>query len=731
MPIYFLFFILSGFCSLVYQVAWLRIAMAEFGVTSTTISIVLSVFMAGLSVGSWLGGRVAASSGLSRPGSQLRLYGALEGVIGLSGLVTAPLLAYGQLLLAKSSSAAWGSGSYYLASGIIILTVLFPFCVCMGATFPMAMAAVKRVFPEKSSTSFSYLYLANLMGAVLGCVVTAFILIELFGFRGSMKIAVALNFVVAVAAFMLAGRQNPAVAPEINDTPESVCLSDRSEGKSPYAVLLLTGMVSMALEVVWTRQFTPFLGPVVYSFATILVIFLAATFAGSRYYRRMNARIQTLDVTMLLRSLTAVAGLTAVFPLLMADYRLPLPEGIFFGVMRALAGIAPFGFILGIITPWVVDRLSSGDPRRAGFAYSVNTAGCILGPLLAGFLLLPVVGERWSTFLLALPFFLLSPLLNLGPGGPEDTATLQKKIFCLAASLAALLVMLTKDYEQRYADAVVLHDHTATVVAAGEGMKKQLLVNGYGMTILTPITKMMVHLPMALHASSPANGLVLCFGMGTSFRSMLSWGIPTTVVELVPSIPRLFSFFHADAARVLADPNARVVVDDARRYLYRTKERFDVIVLDPPPPLEAAASSLLYSREFYLAVADRLTDGGIFHQWTDTADPYLRASIVSSLIAVFPNVRVFNSMGGWGMHLFASNRLLPDKTPNEMVAALSGRSAADMMEWGPFANPEDQISEIMSRELSVAQILQGAADALAIEDDRPVNEYYLLRKLFR
>lgn len=736
MHLFFLFFTLSGFCSLVYQVAWLRIAMADFGVTATMISIVLSVFMAGLAVGSWSGGQVASRISFKNPGAQMYLYGVLEGVIGLSGLVSAPLLGFGQTLLVKSTGTEWGSASYYLSSGAIVFIVLFPFCVCMGATFPIAMAAVKQAFPGKSSTSFSYLYLANLLGAVLGCTGTAFVLIELLGFRGSMLVAVALNFGVALAAFILGGRTQPTARVTAQATGGNGDLTAaQSGGKSLYAILLLTGLVSMALEVVWTRQFTPFLGPVVYTFAAILAIFLAANFAGSTYYRSLCSRPSPPSGTVLLGVLMAVAGLAAIMPLLTADYRLPLPAGIIGGACRAMSGIAPFGLLLGFITPLVIDRLSAGDPKRAGFAYSVNTAGCILGPLVAGFVLLPAVGEKWSTFLLAVPFFMLSLLLSMGQSSEGESKFLSggllKWALLLTVSFSGLLVLLTKDFEKKYPGAIVLRDHTATVVAAGEGVNKELLVNGYGMTVLTPITKMMVHLPMALHASPPANGLVLCFGMGTSFRSMLSWGIHSTVVELVPSIPRLWNFFYNDTESLLADPKARVVVDDARRYLSRTAERFDVIVLDPPPPLEGVASSLLYSSEFYVSVAGRLADGGIFHQWTDTPDPYLRASIVKSLLAVFPFVRAFSSLEGWGLHLLASNRPFPNKSLPEMTSALSPRAGADMVEWGPFAQPADQFSDVLSRELSVPQIIQAAPDARAIEDDRPVNEYYLLRKLFR
>ena len=78
---------------------------------------------------------------------------------------------------------------------------------------------------------------------------------------------------------------------------------------------------------------------------------------------------------------------------------------------------------------------------------------------------------------------------------------------------------------------------------------KWLLVNGIGMTKLTPITKFIAHLPLAFHKDPPESALVICFGMGTTFRSAMSWDIDTTAVELVPSVTKAFGFYHADAAR--------------------------------------------------------------------------------------------------------------------------------------------------------------------------------------
>src|SRR5207249_10768123 len=144
---------------------------------------------------------------------------------------------------------------------------------------------------------------------------------------------------------------------------------------------------------------------------------------------------------------------------------------------------------------------------------------------------------------------------------------------------------------------------------------RALLVNGYGMTVLSPSTKYMVHLPLAFLGRSPRNGLVICFGMGTSFRSMLSWSIPTTAVELVPSVPAMFSFFHSDTDKLSHSPLATIVVDDGRRFLDGTSEKYDVIVIDPPPPPAAPGSSLLYSRDFYEIVKKHLASDGILQMW--------------------------------------------------------------------------------------------------------------------
>lgn len=695
--------------------------MADFGVVTPLVSIVLSVFMAGLALGSWGGGRLVRRLRNRSGGFFIGLYGASELTIGISGLVVGPLLSQGRAFLAAAQgNAPWGSLGYYFASGCCVALVMLPFCVCMGATFPLAMAGIRTAFDAESSRSFSYLYLANVCGALAGALGTAFVFIELIGFAQTLHIAAGLNALVACLAFAVAARTRSRAAESPRDeAPRGIRTVDSTD-RMILPLLFTTGLSSLGMEVVWTRQFVPFLGPLVYSFATILAVYLAGTALGSRFYRRWMARRNVDGTDSAIRIAVILAGLFALLPLLAADPRALLQLRMVGAVVRVVFGIGPLCGVLGFLTPMLVDRWSSGDPDRAARAYAVNALGCIVGPLVAGFLLLPVAGERSTLVILTLPFFIVAFLHGSRAFRPLGAAA-------MAGGL--LLIVLTRDFETLYPGAKVRRDYTATVIAAGRGMDKQLLVNGVGITRLTPITKMMVHLPAAFLDSPPKNILILCFGMGTSFRSALSWGTPVTVVELVPSVPSLFSYFHADGEERLRSPNGTVVIDDARRFLERTRDTFDVIVIDPPPPLAAAASSLLYSPEFYRVLAGRLRPGGILQQWLPGGEQIVGAAIAKSLGNSFSDVLVFRSIEGVGLHFLASFQPLRRRTGAELAERLPPAAVRDLLEWGPASTAPVQFQTVLDRESSLQALVRLAPDAPMLTDDRPINEYFLLRNM--
>ena len=757
MNFFFVFFFVSGFCSVLYEIVWLRLAMAQFGVTSALVSIVLSMFMAGLGLGSWGSGRLIRAYKSRERIPALRLYALAELLIGTSALVVPYQFLWGRQLLERLAvSSSW---SYYLGSGICIAFTLIPWCACMGATIPLAMLAIRERYAKKSERSFSYLYLANILGAVVGTTIPL-LLIELYGFRNTLRIGAACNALLTLCAFILSVTRSEKSGEQRAEQHGERLYEQRRDGASyvstmnlapaphpgaatakPLVLLFLTGLTSLAMEVVWIRQFTPFLGTVVYAFAAILATYLVSTFIGLQIYRLWSQKNRQEG-----RLIWVLLGFFAVLSLVAAN-----PNLRFYGLSqlaRLPIGIAPFSAALGFVTPLLVDRWSRGDPARAGKAYALNILGCILGPLLSGFVLLPLISERWVLLTLALPWLLLA-VLPLGSSDEIKPDEAKPRVgwqtgFSYAVVLLTLtLVFSQTSFEDQFSQGrlaqnrlpgdearrgEVLRDNTATIVATGEGKNKRLLVNGVGITGLTPITKFMAHLPLAYLDRPPQNALVVCFGMGTTFRSLLSWGIPVTAVELVPSVPKVFGFYHPDGPELLRSPLSHLVIDDGRRYLERTTEQYDVITIDPPPPVEAAGSSLLYSKEFYAIISRRLRPGGILQQWLPGGDAVVHASVARALKESFPYVRVFHSVQEWGYHFLASDQPLPDRTAAELAARLPAGAARDFVEWGPEATPELQFADILQREFPLDQMIAEAPQAPALYDDRPQNEYNAIRR---
>jgi len=743
----FLLFFVSGFCGLLYQVIWVRLAFASFGIITPVLSIVISVFMLGLALGSWAGGALVGPV-VQRAGvSAVVFYGLAEAAIGLGAFAVPKLFSLGETILLRAGEA--DSFSYLFFSALVIVTSVLPWCFFMGTTFPLMMAFVKE--RDSDSQSFSFLYLANVVGAMAGTLMTAAVLIEALGFRRTLWIAGASNALIAIVSVVLGfrpGQKQRDFRNKVrNSPPREGCRGGLLPGSEPAPhtsregnwftvhatslnslILFLTGFASLALEVVWTRAFTPVMGTQVYAFALLLFVYLLATWIGSLLYRNQIAR--TAFTTAQLIALLA----TFVFlPVVLNDPRLysmnlrnmdPRINPLNLHVLPVLVSIFPFCVVLGYLTPKLIDESSRGNPRSAGSAYALNIIGCILGPLVASYVLLPWVGAKLAMVILAIPFLVLLIAYFRSLGGGRWVAATG------SAGLLLCSLFFNKSYEGLHspsADYIIRRDHTATVISDGTGMEKGLSINGLVITIMTPITKFMAHLPLAFHPGKPHSALVICFGMGTTYRSLLSWEIQATAVELVPSVKEAFSYYFDDAAAILSNPKGQIVIDDGRRFLRRTDQTFDVITIDPAPPAEAAGSSLLYSEQFYSLVKARLKPGGILQQWFAVGEDRIQQAVARSLANSFPYVRAYPSVAGWGHHFLASMSPIETLTAEELTQRLPDRARHDLLEWSGGRELADYVRPVLSREISIEQLLTPDL-RIRITDDRPFNEYFLLRR---
>lgn len=735
----FLFFCASGCCSLIYQNIWIRLAFASFGIITPVLSVVLSVFMMGLSLGAWLGGKTINSLVNKSKTSAIAFYGAAELLIGISGAFFVPhafKLAEKLLLQAGESDSA----AYLFQSAGLIALSIFPCCFLLGTTFPFALSFVKEQVGNEDS--FSHLYLANVFGAVLGVVLSSFVLVELLGFAHTLWFAAGLNFAIAAVSFFLAGTRKTAVSVESDKANTAETVMPKEELKWMYFLLFTTGFCSMAMEVIWTRGFTPSLANMTYSFASLLIVYLIATAVGSWLYRRdlfqnKLPKVSQIAASLIILSLFPIVfndpllGLGLMQFLLMLKAQVPSLPGdsfwiwVFLKGAIALASIFPLCLKLGYLTPMIIDKTSSGFPEQAGKDYAINTVGCILGPLVACYFLLPFVGVKGSLVLTTIPFV----ICYLG-FSKEEAKSQRVKTVLLSGTLMVATAIFSMNSEIPVFEKYKLYrDHTATVITCGSGLKKELLVNGRGMTNLVQDTKEMAMLPIMFHQGPVDSALTICFGMGTTFRSLLNWDVATTVVELVPSVKKAFPDIWDDAKAVLENPKGKIVIDDGRRFLMRTHEKYDVITIDVPPPFEASGVSLLFSKEFYALVKLHMNKGAVLQTFIQPSDDATKSAVTRSLVEAFKNVRAFK--GKFGYLYLASEEPLIMPDLDVAQKAVSEKAKRDYTEWSPSndvnAEFKKMASQQLAKEKTMAEMLAGS-DCLTIVDDLPPNEYFVLRR---
>ena len=723
--IIFILFVISGFCGLLYQIIWLRIALASFGVITPVLSVVVSVFMFGLAIGSWIGGRWSEKWRIQTKSTPIYLYSICEFIICIGAFLTPLLFNLGENYLL--SIGGTNSAKYLLLSSFIIAGSLIPWCTCMGMTYPSMMAFLGEV-DRQNKISFSFLYLANVIGAMIGAILTAIVFIESVGIHNSLKIAAAGNLLIAAVSFYLGYRYD---GNSITDKVHSIGAVSDAITHTPikniffYSILFLTGFCSMAMEIVWVRAFTPTLSTTIYAFAFILFLYLYATWIGSYQYRKDidHNKVQSLE------SLLALSILASILSLVITDPRLGmmLPQKeILISIIGITIGIYCFCTLLGYLTPLLIDLYSGGSPAKAGACYAVNITGCILGPLFSGYMLLPITGVKWAFVILSIPFAILF-LFSL-----KVLSSFTKKDV-LRAVLGIIVIAAASLYSYSYEEVAINNnsqirrDYVATVVSSGEGMEKRLFINGISITNLTPITKIMAHMPLAFHKNQAQNALVICFGMGTTYRSLMSWDIQVKGVELIPSVKEAFTYYFDDALKIMENPKGEIIIDDGRRYLKRTTARYDIITIDPPPPVESSGSSLLYSNEFYSLVKARLKEGGLLQQWYPGGEDKILEAITRSLVMSFPYVKVFKSVEGWGCHFIASMKPIETPTADIFINRIPESAKKDLMEWYPGQDMRKIVDIILSKELQINDILKIDEDVY-ISDDKPYNEYFLLRR---
>jgi spermidine synthase len=738
LAVYAMFF-LSGAAGLIYEVVWARQLVLVFGNTTQAVSAILTGYFGGLAIGAVVGGRIA-----DRVRHPLRLYGIVEIVLVAVVLLT-PLLFRGLHELYRSGYAGLQDEPVLLALvryGLALLA-LAPATVLMGATLPTLSRHLSRRRAELGA-AFGRLYAMNTIGAIAGTLAAGLVLIELVGLTGALLVGATGSAIAGVAAFVLDRRTVAGAAALPGDHAASVigrpAPSRGSTRRIALVVAFVSGITSLGYQLLWTRLLASGSGNTTYVFTSILAVFLVGIAVGaaviSRRMDRLPSVLAVLGVMQLVVAAIVLAGLVVLSGLL---------TGLPF-IARVLIVVLPATLALGLTLP-LASTLVGGDDegigRDAGQLLGANTIGAIGGTFVVPFALIPAIGSGRSVVLLAAVNIVLGIALLIRDRA--GAAWLRRPARAAGGVLAALALAafvvpnpLVRDPgETRLVrDGTLLaaaEDEIAAVQAGGSPAARSLLVGGTGMTRLTVDAKLMAYLPVITRPAAERM-LVIAFGMGSTYRSGLIAGLEVDGIELVPSVLDMFRFFYDDAGDVFADPDGELIVTDGRNFVELSDRTYDLITVDPPPPIESSGTSVLYSREFYAAAAGRLRSDGVMMEWMpygQTVDEF--RSHVRTFADVFPHVVIAFGPTERGVYMLGSDAPLAVEAAavQEVLARegvledLVGTSDAPVTGFDEWASVVAGLTWI-----SGAEVSEFAGTSPLILDDRPVTEYFLLRRLF-
>jgi spermidine synthase len=739
-------FVLSGAAGLMYEVVWSRQLVLVFGNTTQAVSTILTGFFGGMAIGSFVGGRIA-----DRVRSPLRLYGAIELVLVAVVLATPVTFR----LLHEVYRGAYGSleGQAELLAlvrfGLAILA-LAPATVLMGATLPTLTRQLTG--DAHLSSAFGRLYTANTVGAIFGTLAAGLVLIELLGLTGTLVVGASCSAVAGLVALWLSRDVTPAPEVHVHDARVAASTSAGDAARPSLALILafVSGLTSLGYQVLWTRLLSSGTGNSTYVFTLILATFLIGIALGAAVFTRIRLRIGR-PVGAIAIGQIAVAALAFASLVLVIGHPGPLdPTRVLESVGKAVGSVLlvvlPTTFVMGFMFP-ASSALLGDDPRRiatsAGGLLAANTLGAIVATFAIPFVVIPLVGSPVAVGLIAVVNILTALALLAAAPGLERTGRIASAAIAVVVGLTIVVGLATPGTvvdpgvaRVRQAGGTIFasaEDEIAAVQAGKRG-QRELWVTGTSMTLLTVDAKLMPVLPLILRPQS-TRALTVAFGMGSAFRAALIAGLRTDAVELVPSVPKMFGYFYDDAASVLANPNGRVILADGRNHVELTDQRYDIIVTDPPPPIESSGASVISSLEYYQAGHRLLSPGGIMMQWTPhggTADEF--KAHLRTFHSVFPHVTIANGPGHWGYYLLGSDE--PIVFTDAAIREVLGRPGilADIS--SAYDSPDTTIDGWVRRIgsllwISDDQVTAYTGDGPLITDDRPLPEYFLLRRLFR
>ncbi len=761
-------FFLSGLSALIYEVVWMRLLSLTFGTTVFAVSTVLTAFMAGLALGSFVFGKFVDRTSIS----PIKLYLILEICIGIFGLAS-PFL-FNAVEVVYMPLVRHFFDSFYLFSifrFFIVFLIVLTGTAIMGATLPV----LSKFFVSKTEDAglvVGRLYGINTFGAVVGTFTAGFFLIPYLGVWSTLLIAVALNLLIGFGIYFLFKGEDVLESRVLSVKKKPMNVAEDSKRSRLILIgFAISGFSALAYEVVWTKILALIIGSSVYAFSTMLVTFLLGLALGSYVMSKNVKRFRGSEFTVfaLVQLLIALSVLVALFfigklPIIFLEMARVVPRN-FLGIQiiqfaMAFAIMFVPTFLLGTVFPLCLTMYTQTFERvgeDVGRLYAYNTFGTIFGSFCTGFIFIPLLGTENSLKIiilinLTLSLFFLIKFSKKYFFGKLKVALPIYLFVCflffivpkwnplaMNSNFSNLLAVAVTDayYKlQSYLDSEIIYTDedvtTSVLIFRDKDGFKGLHVGGHaegGNSIVDlPAHVKLAAIPALLH-KNPKDTLMIGLGAGVTLGSLSQMdGVETMdVVELSGAVVQANSFFVDDNHDVLNDERTNLIVDDGRHFLQSTKKQYDLIISGPSYSWVSGTSNL-FTKEFFELSKSRIKDDGLVAMWFQiyNVTPDHVKTFLKTAANVFPNVSVWMSGTGGELIVIGSKtehgfdypllkeRLSMEKVKNEIERVAP--ATVDVIT-SFYLMDSDKIEEI-------------AGEAPLNTDNRPRLEFSMPRRLF-
>lgn len=739
----------SGISALIYQVVWIRKFGLVFGVHIYSISTVLTAFMAGLAIGSLLFGKI-----VDRSKNPLKVFFWLEAGIGCFAVLF-PLLFDGLIHFYAYVSKSLYVSQYSIQLIRFFLSFLFLLIptILMGGTLPVIIKYFVRTLRGMGS-QVSSLYSVNNFGAVIGCFIAGFFLINNLGIKLSLYIGALLNLLNGAIVFFLSRKgfnvSENTEAGKSGSPAISEATQDEFSGEKLSPVLLriilwvfaIEGFTTLAYEVFWTRILVGFsFDKTTYFFTTILTGFIFGLAFGSFLIRKYIDRIKNLLGTLVF--IQVAVGLTSILMMIVFSFIAPVlvrQRNIFSSWMDTSGKEYLICFLLLIIpttlmgfTYPVVSKIYSRNLAQMGQKMGVigfmDTAGSILGSFAAGFLMIPFLGVVNSFLVTAGVNILLGILVIIYLPDWKTGRKILISLGCTAGLLVMIFLMPSKDYfswwnklENRSNwfgmnyEKVLYYDEgeaaTVMILQYPDEEKRALMINGHNTAYTSSkdlsLNRQLGYMPYILHPN-PKNAMVIGFGLGVTAHTLTLPDIDyVDVAEIDPGVIKGAPVLRKWNFDVQKNPKARIFDEDGRSLLFMTDKKYDIITSNAIHP---RLSNNIYTRDFYEICKAKLADDGILCQmipqnWL-TETEY--KSLVKAFVDVFPNTTL------WYVNEYSTLAIGSIKPQNFSFEAIREKFKS------PQLSAELEESGIRSPEWFLGQYWMSEHDLSAWVENFPAN----------